>query len=96
MQTSKILAWIASGVLAFIGGWAILGNYSVAILWYVRRKRGSLAPLFGGVLFGLAMLLCPLAYVRLWAWIPLIVDLGCAPLFGSWLFHYLFTKRDDK
>src|SRR5437867_12735756 len=96
MQTSELLAWIVSGVLAFFGGWAILGNYSVVVLWYLRRKRGSLAPLFGGVAFGLAMVLCPLPGIRLWAWIPLLLDLGCVYLFGGWLYHHLFKKRDDK
>src|SRR5262245_12285583 len=93
MQTSEVLAWIVSGFLALIGAWAIFGNYSVVILWYVRRKHGSLAPLMGGVFFGIAMLLCPLPGLRRWAWIPLVVDLGCLYLFGGWLYHFVFKKR---
>ncbi|MCJ7729954.1 MAG: hypothetical protein MUO27_08780 [Sedimentisphaerales bacterium] len=86
MQLLEILRWIVTGVFALIGGWIIAANYAVAILWFLRRKRGSLLPIVGGVLFALAMFRFPLLGVRKWAWLPLVLDLGC--LFSVLCFLY--------
>jgi hypothetical protein len=94
MDTAR-LAWVVSALLAFLGGVAIVGNYSIAILWCVRRKRASMIPLLGGVFFAGAMLILPLPAVGRWAWIPLVADLGCVPLFGGCVYHYLLKRRDD-
>ena len=96
METSHTMAWIGSAVLATYGGGCIAANYATVILWYARRKRGSLLPLMGGLAFPLAMLFCPLPGVRLWAWIPLVADLGCVFLFGGYLYGYLFKRRGVK
>ena len=92
MRTSELLAWVATGSLSLLGGWAIVDNYAVAIRWYVRRRHGSLIPFAGGVLFGGAMLICPVPGVWHWAWIPLIADLGCVPLLGSCLYHIVLKR----
>ena len=100
MQTSELLAWVASGIVALLGGWAILGNYATVIRWYVRRKHGSLVPLFGGLLFAAAMFISPLPGVRRWAWLPFVVDLGCSFSLPGFLYSVFvlkcFKKSDDK
>ncbi len=95
MQPSHTGAWILTALLAVYGAGFIATNYATAIVWYARHKHGSLVPLMGGVAVGVAMLVCPITGVKPWAWIPLVVDLGCAYLFGGWLYHHLFKKRHD-
>ena len=67
----------------------------IAILWYARRKRSSMIPLIGGLLFAVAMFICPLPAMKRWAWVPLIADLGCAPLLGASLYEYAWKRRGD-
>jgi hypothetical protein len=83
-------------LLTLFGGGCIVGNYATVIAWYVRHKYGSLVPLMGGMTVAFALWFCPLPGIRLWAWIPLVVDLGCLYLFASCLYHFVFKKRDDK
>ena len=84
-----------TALLAVYGAGFIVTNYATVIVWYARRKHGSLVPLMGGLAVGLSMILCPVSGVRPWAWTPLVVDLGCVYLFGGWLYHRLFRKRHD-
>jgi hypothetical protein len=76
MQVSDSFLRVASGVLCFIGGLAIVGNLSIAVRWYLFRKRASMIPLIGGVLLAVGLLICPVPGVRRWCWIPLILDLS--------------------
>ena len=47
----EILQWSAAAVLALIGAYVIIGNWSIPIIYYLRGKRASLVPLIGGVCF---------------------------------------------
>ena len=77
MHASDSLRWVLPGLLGLIGCWIIILNFSVVFLWYVRHQHHSFIPLLGGCLTGLAMLACPLPGVVRFAWIPLVLDLGC-------------------
>jgi hypothetical protein len=68
---------ILSGILGLLGAWIIVGNWWLVLRWYIFRKHDSLIPLFGGLLFALAMFIYPEPRVRHLAWIPFLVDLGC-------------------
>ena len=84
---------ILSAILGLLGGWAIVGNWWIVIRWYVFRKKGeSLVPIFGGVLFTLAMITYPEPRVRHLAWIPLIVDLGCSLMIPGFLYAVFVDK----
>jgi hypothetical protein len=56
--------------------------------WIVRRQRGSLLPLIGGILGILALLIAPSAALnRVW-WLPAVIDVGSAPFLvwtSAWL-----------
>ncbi|MBK7400032.1 MAG: hypothetical protein IPJ34_28215 [Myxococcales bacterium] len=63
-----------------------LGN-SLGMLLALRRKRAegspggvSFVPFLGGVAGALACVVAPVHGVARWAWLPLLVDFGCAPL----------------
>jgi hypothetical protein len=81
--------------LAFLGGWVILGNWWIVVRWYVSHKHGSMIPLFGGLLFAVAMFIFPEPSVRHWAWIPFVVDLGCSVMIPSF-FYAVFVKKAFK
>jgi hypothetical protein len=83
---------ILSGILALLGGGIILANWWLVIQWYIQRKRGSLVPLFGGLLFALAMFIYPEPRVRHLAWIPLVVDLGCSVSIPGFLYAAFVLK----
>jgi hypothetical protein len=95
-----ILRAILSVVIGLLGCWAIVGNWWIVIRWYVFRKPGeSLVPFVGGIFLAFAMLSYPEPRVRHWAWVPLIVDLGCSLMIPAFLYSMIamkfFKKKDD-
>jgi hypothetical protein len=94
-----ILSAILSVVLGLFGGWVIIGNWWIVIRWYIWRKPNSLVPFVGGIFFALAMISYPEPRVRHWAWVPLIVDLGCSLMIPAFLYSVFvlkcFKKKDD-
>lgn len=79
-------------VLVAAGAWIIVGNYAVAIGWIVAKKTGSYVPLLGGLLASVGILFLPVGWAAgLW-WVPLILDLGCAPLVAGIIFD-IVKKR---
>jgi hypothetical protein len=65
---------------------AAIGN-SVGALLVLRRKRAegtaggvSMVPVIGGVAGALAFVVAPIPGLARWAWLPLVLDVGCAPL----------------
>lgn len=77
MDIPGSLAWIASGALALLGSWITILNYSAVVSSYRHARHHSLIPLLGGVGLAAAMLLIPLPRVAQFAWLPLVIDLGC-------------------
>jgi hypothetical protein len=92
MNLRELIVWAAVAVLAFFGGWAIIANYAVVVLWYVKRKHGSMVPLFGGLLFAAAMFICPVPEVRRFFWIPFLIDLGCIYSLPGFLYSVFVLK----
>ena len=86
-----VLRWLIFSILVFIGGSAILANWLIAL-----RPRGSHIPIIGGVIVAIAVILAPWDALRSLWWVPLIVDLGCAPMLlltGSYWTWYWLSKR---
>ncbi len=77
MHVPALVAWIVSGGLALLGSWIILLNYWIVISWYFHRRHHSRIPLLGGLCLMAAMLGSPLPGVTRYAWVPLLIDLGC-------------------
>ena len=86
MDTAR---WITAGLFVLF---SLVGSFAQwnAMFLATRRLRAdenaggySLVPLVVGLLGVFGMLLAPASYLqRLW-WIPLLVDPGCALMFGS-------------
>ena len=92
LANSEILKWIAPAGLAVIGVWIVIINYSVALSYYLRGERQSLVPLLGGVFLSVAVLACPIRAVAAYAWVPLVIDLGCGYLLLSLLYSIIRAK----
>ena len=75
------LYWILSVGLGVLALYIIIGNLWIAIAWYSLKKRASMIPFIGGILGSISFFLLPITAVKSFWWIPLLVDLGCVPLF---------------
>ncbi len=69
--------------------WLYVATFNLLTTFAIRR--GSIAPLIGGIAGGIACLVCPMPGVARWAWLPLLLDLGCVPFLL--LFGYLWATR---
>ena len=79
-------------VLTFMGGWLVMMNYACIIVWYTQRRHSSTSPLLGGLFLAGAMLLCPLAGVRAFAWLPFVLDTGCLYLLVACVYWFGIKK----
>jgi len=77
MPMSDFPRWILSGLFGLLGSWIIILNYSMVISWYRHRRHSSRIPLLGGLCLMAGMLASPLPGVTRYAWVPLVIDLGC-------------------
>lgn len=83
------LDWIVALVLLAVSSWAVLGNLWIAFAWIYWKKKGSLVPLAGGVTGAFGLLLLPVIHARQFWWVPVLVDLGCGPIFVAVLIDYV-------
>ena len=81
---------VFASVLLIAGSFIVVMNWFVVIHWFTRRKHSSWIPLAGGILASIGIITLPYAPVRLFFWIPLIVDWGCIPgiLYSAAAFIY--------
>lgn len=71
------LRWAASSILLFMGGWIIVINWTAP----KRPKGRSLIPVIGGLFVAISFAVAPIDVLQGIWWLPLIADLGSAPLF---------------
>ena len=84
---------IAAGMLLLLGALLTGGNY-IGLVHARRTQVGfSCIPLLGGVLGCVGFLLLP--RLRLFAFVPLLVDVGCLPMLLASLVHLLRRKPDE-
>jgi len=80
--------WILSVLCIGAGTLIGLTNLAYAWRWFFHRRSGSTIPLLGGLLAAFGITLLPRSQIWWGWWIPLVLDLGCAPiLFYSLLFQ---------
>lgn len=58
------------------GALVILANWHIAARYWLRRKRGTMVPLFGGLLAAVGMMFSAWEVVSAWAWLAPVFDLG--------------------
>ena len=83
---------IAAFSLMFWGGMLTLPNVLGVLRYAFFKKRYSLIPFLGGVLTSIGLLLLP--RLRPFAWVPLIVDPGCALLTAKLLHNWRAIFRN--
>jgi hypothetical protein len=88
------IQWIASVVLILFSLWAIAGNLWITFggLFKKRKTHATLGPLVGGIAGMIGILLLPIEGVRSFCWVPLVVDMGCVPLFVAVLIDQVKKK----
>lgn len=67
----------------------------------VGRIRGhvdgpSVAPIFGGVIAGIGVAMLPLSGAWHWAWVPLLLDWGGAPMFIYGGLRHLLVRKSGR
>lgn len=80
---SHEILWVVSGVLLSVSLFATIANYCYAAFWYFARRRNSLIPFVGGLTGAAGWLLLPAPELRGCWWVPLMIDLGSAPLLAA-------------
>ncbi len=96
METTTNVIWLTRWLLTI--PFAILfvraATYNASIWWrrFIRLEKDvpTVGPFIGGISGGLAMLLCPILGTSDFAWIPLVLDVGCLPYFP--LLAFLFAS----
>ena len=84
--------WFIAYVLLLFSAICTVGNAGIVVWRIVQKKRSSLAPFFGGLCGMLGVLAMPLKGSAKWCWVPLILDLGSAPMLPGFVWM-LVRKR---
>jgi hypothetical protein len=56
-----------------------VANWFIVYRVYVKKERGSWAPLLGGLCLAAGMATLPFDWLHNYAWLPLFLDYGCIP-----------------
>jgi hypothetical protein len=79
--------------LFLLGASVVFTNYYCWLyLGYARRGHQSPVPFLGGCLCSVALLVSPVAEVRPWAWLPLLLDPGCVYLLCLFIYTAVVTR----
>jgi hypothetical protein len=93
LALSETGSWLVTGALLLAGGWIVALNLGNVVRHYgLRREHHSFVPLLGGCLSALALASCPLPGARGLAWIPLVLDPGCA-FAGAAFLHAVVVRK---
>ena len=87
---------LASATLFLLFAWVAVCN-AYFVTQQIRSSSGpSVAPFAGGLCGMVAVLLLPIAELAdraLYAWIPLVVDLGCMPFLLGFPWSFRLSNR---
>jgi len=89
----RAVLWVIACLLLLLSAMITLGNAGVVLRWMLQRKRSSFLPVVGGFWGMVGVLVLPLKGSAKWCWIPLIADLGSAPML-VFLILTLFRKEN--
>lgn len=90
----KYLFGIFTVILLGVFAWAAVANVVLGVRYYVHGKRSTLVPLVGGVLGAIGCLIAPWTILRTWWWLPLLIDIGCAPMLLAMIVESIMPHRE--
>jgi hypothetical protein len=76
-ETFLVLRWTGALLLAILALWLIGINATIFLHYVATRKHVSWVPLCGGICGCVSLLLLPIAQIKPFWWVPLVVDYGC-------------------
>jgi len=91
MVIAEAAAWAVGGLLAALSLYFVSLNLACVYRGLAKGEHHSLGPLVGGASGSLAMLLLPIPGLRVWAWVPLVIDPGC--LYTVVAFAYVLVRE---
>jgi len=68
-------------------------NLAVLVISYWRRSFVSFIPIIGGLAGTAACFALPYPALRAWCWVPLLADIGAAPLMLATLVAWHIRRR---
>ena len=89
---ARTMHWVSAITLGSIGVYIIGLNYRGLYLGLFRGESHSPVLLIGGVAGSIALAVCPTPSLRGWAWLPLVLDPGCAFALLA-LIYAVITKK---
>ena len=97
------MGWAVAAPLFVLFLWAAAFNLLVYATAAIRpwRKSGrrlpSVVPLVGGLSGAVALVLCPVRSVPRYAWLPLVLDVGCLPSLILFVVGFAvgFIRKDE-
>ena len=88
--------WIIGIVLLIL--FLLFATVNATVFWkgvVKGEKVGSGVPLVGGIFGTIAFVNLPVPFLNQYAWLPLILDVGCVP--GLIVFVYVWlTEKEEK
>ena len=88
------MLWTLAVILFLFFLWiGAMNTVVIPLHWWLYKKHSSMVPLLGGLLGTVALIIVPLDGARFWWWVPLIVDLGSAPLMVATFIDWLRRRR---
>lgn len=79
MFSGEMNQWVFTGIFGLMWGLIAGSNWFSLVDAYRRGGATSLTLFLGGIFGAVAMLVCPLPGLKLWAWVPALLDPGSIP-----------------
>ncbi len=61
----------------------------------LKKPAPSWIPLLGGVFAAIGLVMLPYPRIRVFWWLPFLLDYGCVPGFAYTAYWYLFVRKDE-
>ena len=95
MEVIYYARWTVGILCLVCFGVAAVQNLRIIHNAWFREGRSSLIPVVGGIIGMLGWVIVPLPQFIWFAWIPLLLDIGCVPALAIGLIQaYSDTKKD--
>ena len=93
-----IFKWVLAILFFICFLWIAIMNGIVFWQSHIKKlKTSSWIPLIGGILGLSSLLILPIKGLKLWCWLPLIIDWGSIPgLLETIIWHFFIYRKEGK